>query len=196
MLALVGAAALAAVAAVGAVVLLGGDGEKDVAASFREAGCTFEAVPALEGVHSAKVDATSDPKWNTDPPTSGPHYEVPAVYGSYDEPLSPAQVVHNLEHGAIFVLYGSKVPEAVVDQLQAFYDDDSRGVLLAPQPKLGDKIALGAWTVPDDNLTGEGTAYLAKCTTFEEDAFASFRDTYRYRGPERFPSESLTPGSS
>ena len=35
-------------------------------------------------------------------------------------------------------------------QLSDFYNEDTTGMLLAPYPKLGDKIALGAWTVPDD----------------------------------------------
>ena len=138
------------------------------------------------------------PKWNTDPPTSGPHYEVPAVYGEYDTPLKPAQFVHNLEHGAVFVLYGPKVPAATVQQLSDFYNEDTTGMLLAPYPKLGDKIALGAWTVPDDFEPGgtNGTAYLATCTKFDEDAFSTFRDELRFRGPERFPPDSLQPGST
>ncbi len=193
---LVAGAALGAVALVLAVVVLVPDDGQDVAATFQEAGCTFKAVPAAVGEHTAKLDATSDPKWNTDPPTSGPHYGQPAVYGSYDEPLQIAQVIHNLEHGAVFVLYGPKVSEAVVEQLQGFYDDDPRGLLLAPRPSLGDKVALGAWTVPDGAGAGaKGTAYLATCTRYEEAAFAAFRDAYRFHGPERFPPDSLAPGS-
>ena len=62
----------------------------------------------------------------------------------------------------------------------------------------GDKIALGAWTVPDDFEPGgtNGTAYLATCPKFDQDAFATFRDELRFRGPERFPPDSLQPGRS
>jgi hypothetical protein len=158
-----------------------------------------QTVAAQPGDHTADQDATDDPKWNTDPPTSGPHYPVPAVYGEYTEPLQIAQVVHNLEHGAIFILYGDDVPQATIDQLSEFYNEDRNGVLLAPYPKLGDKIALGAWTVPDDFQEGDqsnGTAYLATCPSFDEDAFGTFRDDMRYRGPERFPPEDLVPGVS
>lgn len=190
-------ASVAAVALALALVFLTRGGDEDVSAVFEEAGCTFEAVPAVSGDHTAKIDATSDPKWNTNPPTSGPHYDVPAVYGSYDEPLQLAQVVHNLEHGAIFVLYGPGVSAPVVEQLQAFYDDDPRGLLLAPLPSLKAKIALGAWTTSGEGgPDAKGTAYLATCTSFEEEAFERFRDEYRFRGPERFPPESLQPGST
>ena len=182
----------------GVVFFAGGGGDDDLAATMQEAGCELKTVPAIVGNHSAKLDATSDKQWNTDPPTSGPHYEVPAVYGEYDTPLKIAQVVHNLEHGAIFVLYGPKVPAATVQQLRDFYNEDTTGVLLAPYPKLGAKIALGAWTVPDDFEPGakNGTSYLATCTTFDEGAFSAFRDDLRFRGPERFPEDALHPGQT
>ncbi|MGZ8782313.1 MAG: DUF3105 domain-containing protein, partial [Gaiellaceae bacterium] len=100
-----GIAALALVA--GVFVLLGGrGGDDDLATTFQAAGCQLKTVPAAVGEHTAGLDATTDPKWNTDPPTSGPHYPLPAVYGEYDTPLKITQVIHNLEHGAVSVLYG------------------------------------------------------------------------------------------
>jgi hypothetical protein len=196
---IVAATGLAALAIVlGVVFLMGGGGDDDLAATMQASGCQLRTVPAAVGDHSAKLDALSNPKWNTDPPTSGPHYGTPAVYGEYDTPLKITQVVHNLEHGAVFVLYGPQVPAATVQQLRDFYNEDTRGVLLAPYPKLDDKVALGAWTVPDDFEPGgtNGKAYLATCTTFDEDAFASFRDELRFKGPERFPPDALEPGST
>jgi hypothetical protein len=193
------ATGLVVLAIVLGVIFLAGAGEdEDLAATMQDGGCQLKTVPAQVGDHSAAEDATSNPKWNTDPPTSGPHYQVPAVYGEYDTPLKTAQFVHNLEHGAVFVLYGPNVPAATVQQLRDFYNEDTTGMLLAPYTKLGNKIALGAWTVPDDFEPGgtNGTAYLATCTKFDEGAFSSFRDELRFRGPERFPPESLQPGSS
>ena len=196
---IIAATGLVALAIVlGVVFFAGGGGGDDIASAMEAGGCQLKTVQAQVGNHTAALDATSNPKWNTDPPTSGPHYEVPAVYGEYDTPLKPAQFVHNLEHGAVFVLYGPEVPAATVQQLSDFYNEDTTGMLLAPYPKLGDKIALGAWTVPDDFEPGgtNGTAYLATCTKFDEDAFSTFRDELRFRGPERFPPDSLQPGST
>lgn len=182
----------------GVIFLAGGGGDDDLAATMQSAGCQLKTMPAAVGDHSVELDATSNPKWNTDPPTSGPHNPTPAVYGEYDEPLQIAQVVHNLEHGAVFVLYGPTVPDATVQQLRDFYNGDTTGMLVSPYPKLGAKIALGAWTVPDDFEPGgtNGTAYLATCTAFDEGAFSSFRDELRFRGPERFPADSLQPGTA
>jgi hypothetical protein len=190
-----GVVALAAV--LGFLFLAGGDDEA-LAATMQDAGCELKVVPAQVGDHTAEQDAADDPKWNTDPPTSGPHYPVAAVYGEYDTPLQIAQVVHNLEHGGMFILYGDDVADATVSELSELYDDDPRGLVLAPYPKLGDKIALGAWTVPDDFEPGgtDGTAYLATCARYDEGAFKAFRDELRFRGPERFDPDDLRPGHS
>jgi hypothetical protein len=195
---LAGAGLIGLAVVLGVVFFGGGGGDEELAATMQDAGCELKTVPAQVGDHTAKLDATSNPKWNTDPPTSGPHYPVAAVYGEYDTPLKITQVVHNLEHGAVFVLYGPKVPAATVQQLRDFYTEDTSGVLLAPYSKLGAKIALGAWTVPDDFEPGgkNGTAYLATCSSFDEGAFSSFRDELRFRGPERFPPDSLQPGTA
>ena len=194
-LAATGLVALAIV--LGVVFFAGGGGDEDLAATMQAGGCELKSVQALVGAHTLGPGETST-DWNTDPPTSGAHNEIPAVYGEYDTPLRIAQVVHNLEHGAVFVLYGPQVPDATVQQLRDFYNEDPSGVLLAPYPKLGDKIALGAWTVPDDFEPGgtDGRSYLATCTRFDEDAFGTFRDDLRFRGPERFPPDSLQPGNT
>ena len=168
----------------------------DARAALEQAGCTLSATPSLAGVHTVTTPSGTSPKWNTVPPTSGPHYEIPVVYGIYDEPVYQAQLVHNLEHGAIAVQYGEDVPQATIDELKSFTQDHARGTVLAPYPALGDKIALGAWVVPDPSKPDEGTAYLAKCTEFDEAAFSAFFSAYQFQGPERFPPDSLLPGRS
>ena len=87
-----------------------------------------------------------------------------------------------------------RVPDATVAQLQSFYDNHTRGTILAPLPSLGNKIALGAWTTKDANDPTNGTAHLAKCTSFDEKAFGAFFDDFQFQGPERFPPNTLLPG--
>jgi hypothetical protein len=192
---LIGAAGVAALAAVGIALAftLGGDDGGDARGALEAAGCTLSATPALVGVHSVASPSGKSGKWNTVPPTSGPHYPVPVVYGIYDEPVNQAQLVHNLEHGAIAIQYGDDVPDATVQELRTFAQGRPRGTLLAPYPALGERVALGAW-VADDDDPDKGTAYLAKCTSFDEDAFEAFFDAYQFRGPERFPPDALLPG--
>src|SRR3990167_4512427 len=44
----------------------------------------------------------SHPPYNSNPPTSGWHYVLPANWGVYAKPLADEQAIHNLEHGGIW----------------------------------------------------------------------------------------------
>ncbi len=201
-LALYSAGAIVALAALGAAIFLTGFGGNDpspekVRADLEAAGCELQAVKAQRGQHTLGADETFD--WNTEPPTSGPHFGFDdagnlgtVIWGAYEEPLQLARVVHNLEHGGIYIFYGSEVPDAVVAELRRFYDSHERGTLLAPYPNLADEIALGAWVSED----GEEKAYLATCPAFDEGAFSSFFSGFQFKGPERFPPDSLLPGNN
>ena len=201
-MALYGAGAIVALAALGAAIFLTGFGGNDpspekVRADLEAAGCELQAVKAQRGQHTLGADETFD--WNTEPPTSGPHFGFDdagnlgtVIWGAYEEPLQLARVVHNLEHGGIYIFYGSEVPDAVVAELRRFYDSHERGTLLAPYPNLADEIALGAWVSED----GEEKAYLATCPAFDEGAFSSFFSGFQFKGPERFPPDSLLPGNN
>ncbi len=168
----------------------------DARAALETAGCSLTevAVPRNAADHSdvSSPDLVS-PAWNTDPPTGGPHFRETLVFGAYDEPVQQARLVHNLEHGAVFVQYGDRVPAATVAALRAFYDADPDGLVLAPYPGLGGKIALGAWNADGGD---RGTGRLAICADFDEPAFAAFVAAYRFRGPERISPDSMTPGST
>lgn len=165
--------------AVLAFIALAGGGP-DVAQAMSDAGCTFQS-PSNQG--RGHTNNLNDPvKHNSFPPTSGSHFQLPAVFGIYEQPLNQLRVLHNLEHGGIAIQYGSRVPESTVTQISDFYRDDANGMIVGPLPRLGDKVAITAWT------------HIATCTQFNSDAFTTFRDAYRYKGPERFPKDALQPG--
>jgi len=199
LLIIAGAAGLLLVCAGLGYVLFGGgssSASSDGTSALEAAGCNVQTVKALKSNdHSIMVANGTSKKWNTSPPTSGPHYSGQAIWGSYAEPLQQAQVVHNLEHGGIYIQYGKDVPQATIDELKGFYDGHQNGTLLAPLPSLGSKIALGVWTTSSPSKPDTGTAYLAKCTTFDEAAYAAFFKAYQFKGPERFPMVALAPGS-
>ncbi len=189
-----GLAGIVVVLGLGGLYLLGGEAETiasdEVRTALEAADCTLHENEALPGnQHTVAPDGTSK-AWNTDPPTSGPHSPETAIYGAYTEPLEQARLVHNLEHGAVFIQYGADVPEATVAELRTFYDDHVAGTLLAPYSTLDDEIALGAWTVSG----GDATAYLATCTSFDEAAFSAFFDEFQFKGPERFAPDAMLPG--
>jgi hypothetical protein len=181
-------------------VLVGrGGGSKaaaeDARTALEAAGCTLDVGVADKGVHSITTPDGTSKSWKTDPPTSGAHYQTPVIWGAYTEPVNMAQLVHNLEHGGIFILYGDEVSDATVAELKSFYDTRQNGTVLAPYPKLGDEIALGAWVSKSASTPDDANTYLAKCTGFDQTAFDAFFDAFQFQGPERFPASQLTPGS-
>jgi hypothetical protein len=121
-------------------------------------------------------------KYDSLPPTSGPHYPEWVLWGTYGKPLPEIAAVHNLEHGGVIVQYGRAVPASTVEKLRRFVAGSPNGMLMAPLPQLGDSIVLTAWT------------YRASCSRFTRRVFTLFRDTLRFKGPERFPPSSLAPG--
>lgn len=181
------------------VALRGGSGKTNdakVAAAMASAGCTFRTVnayvPKGQGTHVNSL--TAKLPWNTSPPSNGQHYPEWDVWGFWTDTQNPRQVVHNEEHGGVILWWGSKVPTSTVDQLHAFYNQQSTGVLGTPYPSLGSKIAITAWTGnPNDYQRNNyyGFGHVGTCagvfTPAVEHAFAAFRDTYRGKGPEGIP---------
>ena len=169
----------------------GGADEASVRADLEAVGCTLKTVKALPGRHSITDPGGTSDKWNTDPPTNGPHYPVAAIFGIYEDELESARVIHNLEHGGVFILYGDEVPDSTVQQLEAFYDDHKTGTIMAPLARLGEEFALGAWVADG----GDAQGHLAKCKAFDEDAVAAFLGAFQFLGPERFDPSDLQPGA-
>ena len=154
----------------------------DVAAAQKAmaaAGCTFKSYSQQPRNH---VPLNYKFHYNSFPATSGPHYYQWVIWNDYTSPVRQIQQIHNLEHGGIVIQYGSKVPRSDVEKINAFYGTDPNAMLVAPFPKLGNKIAVEAWT------------YLSKCTQFNQNAFTKFRDGLRYHGPEHYPKSFLQPG--
>lgn len=112
-------------------------------------------------------------KYNSTPPTSGPHDPTAAPCGVTTEPISNEVQVHNLEHGVIMVQYRPGLETAQVSRLEALGRSYSSHVIVAPYPGLRTAVAATAWTrlmTLDDADTGK---------------LRRFIDLYRQKGPER-----------
>ena len=214
-----GIAAIAVVVIVGVVASPAAAGSKqrghrERQAAMLAAGCTYEDVkpfPPKDKVnYHADVPKLTTPMkglWSTFPPSGGGHYPVWAVWGFYTSPVNPRQVVHNMEHGAVVIWWGPKGPAATVATLRDVYDEPVSGgagdgmfgtpLTSIAGKSLGDKIALTSWT----SLPGQyyqkgdyGIGHVAICPSFNQKAFATFRDAYRGKGPEGIPLSSDEPG--
>jgi hypothetical protein len=115
------------------------------------------------------------PNYNSNPPTSGPHYSEPAKEKYYDHELPDERLVHDLEHGDIWISYRPGIPQAVIEELKKF--EDGVFVIITPRAANDTDIALAAWTRLDKfNLEGG-----ALDTQRVKDFILRYRDT----GPEK-----------
>lgn len=118
---------------------------------------TIDEPPIVAALH---VPIPTAVQYNSNPPSSGPHYPYWAAYQSFAKPVDPRYWVHNLEHGAIALLYKCDVAGGctdVVNALRAAADalpDDpicnkAAGVrvrvVLTPDPDLDVPVAASAW---------------------------------------------------
>ena len=153
----------------------GADGNLESAADA--AGCDVQVDLRDEGNEHLSPGAPA-PKYDTTPPTSGPHNPVPTADGAYLDTPDPTGVVHSLEHGRVAIQYSPDLPEDEQLLLKGVFDEDPKGMLLVPNPDMPYRVAVTAWT----NLVG--------CSAFGErvlDVVRDFRDEFRGRGPERLP---------
>jgi hypothetical protein len=118
-----------------------------------------------------------------DPPASGDHYPVWSRYGVFEEPVNPGYWVHNLEHGAIVLLYRcaddcEQVRAEILKVYQSLPDGAFGEVKLLATPyesDFGSRFMLIAWNwqEPFDEFDAERV----------ERFYREFLD----RGPERAP---------
>ena len=111
-----------------------------------------EAIPVMTTTH---ITVDSDPgKYNSDPPTSGPHYAEEAQAGFYDTNIYqfPAgYLVHNLEHGYILFWYNCDLLDEagctnLKDQIKATMDDLGNARMVAyPWNSLDVPLVMTSW---------------------------------------------------
>src|SRR3989344_2433462 len=120
------------------------------------------------------------PSYNSNPPTSGPHYAEPAFLGLYDKELPDERVVHNLEHGEIWVSYHPRVKDQITTELKALL---RARVIIAARAANDTDIAVAAWGRLDKfDLTGE---------PLDTVRILDFIKRYQNRGPEHLSSDTM-----
>lgn len=102
---------------------------------------TWQEFPILGRTH---VPEGSKVSYSTNPPTSGDHWPQPAEWGFYLSPLPDEQLVHNLEHGGIWISY-KDVDEQTKSKLGSIASKYPLAVIITPRPENDAKIALASW---------------------------------------------------
>lgn len=112
--------------------------------------------------------------YNSNPPTSGWHYNNPADEKFYNEELPDEQLVHNLEHGDIWIAYRPGISEDIKNQLRKFGNGKT---ITTARSKNEFDIALVAW--------GRLDAFNIENNILDENRIASFIKRYTNKGPEK-----------
>src|SRR3989338_5629034 len=72
------------------------------------------------------------PAYNSNPPTGGWHYDQPAQSGIYDTEFPDEQLVHNLEHGLIWIAFKPDLPAEQIDKLADIAKDYGSKIIMTP----------------------------------------------------------------
>ncbi|MEO5841358.1 MAG: DUF3105 domain-containing protein [Acidimicrobiales bacterium] len=119
----------------GALSLAGCGGNGDTSS-----GC---GQPFREPLNPSSLQHVIDPssvKFDTDPPTSGPHLFTPPARGVVSRQLLPAEQVTVLETGDVLVQYRDVTDAAAVQAL------GQTSVTIAPNATLKQRVVATAWT--------------------------------------------------
>lgn len=93
--------------------------------------------------------------YNSDPPSSGPHYsdaQAPALWGVYTQPVPDEAYIHNLEHGGVVITYRPDLPPEQLIKLQQLFappysqkEFQPNRAIVTPRITNKSAIALAAW---------------------------------------------------
>jgi hypothetical protein len=114
----------------------------------------------------------SHPAYNSNPPTSGWHYIDPAPWGIYPNQLPDETLIHNLEHGGIWLSYKDPTNQDIINQLTDIASHYPTHIIVAPRPQDDSPVAVAAW------------GQLLKMDTVNYDVIYAFIRRYRKHGPE------------
>lgn len=131
-------------------------------------------------------EGTTVETYATNPPAGGPHYPRTAAVGFYGPGEAPADeyIVHNLEHGDVWITYHPRVGDAVADTLRDFVDAK---VLVSAREANETDIALSAWGRIDTFDLSDGVV--------PQERIRDFIARYKNKGPERITTPA-PPGAT
>ena len=112
--------------------------------------------------------------YDTDFPTSGPHWPSPTRPGFYTQPQPNEALVHAIEHGNIVVYYDQLSEEdlATLQGWTSFYTSNWAAVTAVPHSGLDERVVMTAW------------GHRLRLDGFDPAPMAAFIEAYRGRGPE------------
>lgn len=114
------------------------------------------------------------PDYNSNPPSSGSHYGQTARTGFREEAIPDEHIVHNLEHGDIWIAFHPRISDDVKDRLKRFAGGK---VIVTPREANDFDISLVAW--------GRLDSFNVDNNVLDEQRIQDFIGRYINQGPER-----------
>ena len=111
--------------------------------------------------------------YNSNPPTSGPHWVDVAGGGIKNAPIADELVLHSMEHGAAVVWYREGMEQAEIDKIKEAFVAASGKKILLPRKDLDVPVALTSW------------GYILKLDTIDTGVIREFIETNNDRAPEK-----------
>lgn len=118
----------------------------DASDDLASAGPADEGIDGVEAFRVASRDhVAGDVDYPVLPPPGGPHDQVWASCGFYTEPIRQEHLVHDLEHGAVWLAYAPDLSDADVAVIEELAG--AAKVIAAPYPDLadGEAVVATAW---------------------------------------------------
>lgn len=131
-----------------------------------------EEIEDLGANHITQGDKVTT--YNSNPPTSGPHWPSPAGCKVYNEEVPDEAVVHSLEHGAVWVSYKNIEDKDLVAKLEEVANRNPGKLILSPRSANDSDIALVSWN------------RLLELEAFDENQITEFIKSNRNNAPEPF----------
>ena len=110
-------------------------------------------------------EGTKSPvEYNSNPPSSGPHYPQPAPWGVKDTAEADERYIHNLEHGGVWITYKPDLAADQLNQLKAAVSalpPDAQfnevKIVMSPRAANTSPVSLVAWTYVENLDTPDAT---------------------------------------
>jgi hypothetical protein len=126
-----------------------------------------------QGRDHIEVGDPHDP-YNSNPPTSGPH-APPMRTDFYTRQYPDENLIHNLEHGHIWLSYRDENDTEAKDLLQSIQSQFPNSVIVTFRPNNDARISVAAWQ------------RLLQLETADENQIMAFISRYRDKAPESVP---------
>ncbi|HLV35802.1 MAG TPA: DUF3105 domain-containing protein [Spirillospora sp.] len=129
--------------------------------------------PSLGQTHIP--EGSPRPTYNSNPPTSGDHYANWVPTRVYSEVVPDELMVHNLEHGHIWLSYRDADDTEAIETLTQIQSQSPNWIVVTYRPENDDRIAVASW------------GRLLTLDEPDEAQILAFVARYRNQAPESIP---------